>query len=487
MKQLGTLLPLLLIIPLVGLAQNSTDPLKEYNRSSLATLMVFHPEDEFCKDIAIVFDSIPVPDKFDDHIIPEARYIDFNAFYGLKKKNETYAFRSQDASQMELNEKLYGYLKHKHILLEGKYVGDKVRKNKDLARGLNKAKYGSSLSAEEVNLNAHAIEQLLNDNRYAQRMIAKWFNLHGHDINDAVFDMSLIQDRGYYNATDMDIAIAQRTERGLALLADAGEELIGNTYVIVNDMTYVTSEEKAQVGKLVGGVMLAVLGGLAGTDMSDAINALGDIADSFTGFNVKTHSYLYRLVWNDSIAYNFYTKHYTGKPDANKILAFLQDSISYRIEYVGHEFAFNDKAAFKSAVDRQDFIRYICTRSMDKNIAKLQKDYEDFKVKTPVSSVTDKGEILAKIGMKEDVNPNSSYQVIQRYVDEKTNRTRYRYIATVKPIRNMIWDNRYRLMEEDQEDQAVQETHFSKVSGGTILPGMLLVEGKYKNAEGSDN
>ena len=47
MQKLGALLTLSIIIPLAGLAQNSTDPLKEYNRSSLATMMVFHPEDEY--------------------------------------------------------------------------------------------------------------------------------------------------------------------------------------------------------------------------------------------------------------------------------------------------------------------------------------------------------------------------------------------------------------------------------------------------------
>ncbi|MBR4482444.1 MAG: hypothetical protein IKS58_00540, partial [Paludibacteraceae bacterium] len=41
--------------------------LQKYRRSSLATMMVYHPEDEFGKDIREAYEKIPVPDKYDDH------------------------------------------------------------------------------------------------------------------------------------------------------------------------------------------------------------------------------------------------------------------------------------------------------------------------------------------------------------------------------------------------------------------------------------
>ena len=47
-----------------------------YRRNSLATMLVFHPEDEFGEEIYKAFDSLPIPDKYDDHTIEGARVIE---------------------------------------------------------------------------------------------------------------------------------------------------------------------------------------------------------------------------------------------------------------------------------------------------------------------------------------------------------------------------------------------------------------------------
>ena len=122
---------------------------------------------------------------------------------------------------------------------------------------------------------------------------------------------------------------------------------------------------------------------------------------------------------------------------------------------------------------------------MDKNIVALGKQYEDFKVKTPVYQVLDNGKgrvegYAAKIGMKEGVNENSKFQVIQRVLDPETGKTTYKYIATVKPKKGQIWDNRYNAVTEQADGATLPYTTFTKVSGGEILPGMLLIEGKYR-------
>jgi hypothetical protein len=75
----------------------------------------------------------------------------------------------------------------------------------------------------------------------AKAMVAKWFN---RDKNGC-FNMQLIGERGKYDATEMDLAVAQSSKRGVALLADAGEELIKNTFLIVNDFDYVNKEDLA--------------------------------------------------------------------------------------------------------------------------------------------------------------------------------------------------------------------------------------------------
>ncbi len=411
-----------------------------YRRNSLASVLVYHPEDEFGPEIYKAFDSLPIPDKYDDHTITGARVID-----------------NKDISGVQRNQ-----------------------------NGYYKATYGHALTAAEIQKNALHTERLLNDAGIAKKMVAKWFGFSGETVEDATFNTELIQSRGQYNANDIDIALALQTTRGLVALSDAGEELLHNTFVLVNDITYVTAEQEAAAAKLalgvIGGILDGLTGGSGGREMA---KTAGAIADSFTGFNVKTHSYLYQLDWNDSVAAVFYQFHYTDKPDPAKVQAFLNDNSTYRLKYVAHEYEFDKKSVLKGQYTRTELVRTICARSMDKNIVALAKQYEDFKVKTPVYSVltNERGKIegyAAKIGMKEGINENSKFQVVQRIQDPNTGKTTYKYIATVKPKKGLVWDNRYNAVLEKADGATLPYTTFVKTAGGEILPGMLLIEGKYR-------
>ena len=414
-----------------------------YRRNSLATMLVYHPEDEFGFEIYKAFDSLPIPDKYDDHTISGARVIDNSTVSGLQRKES----------------------------------------------GYYKATYGHQLTAAELRKNAQYTEDLLNQTEMAKKMVAKWFGFNGHTVSDATFNTALISSRGQYNASDVDVALAVQTTRGLASLSDAGEELLNNTFVLVNDITYVTAEQEAEAAKVamgvIGGIFDALTGGKSGQQMAQTA---GKIADSFTGFKVKTHSYLYQLEWNDSIAAIFYRYHYTGVPDSAKVQAFLDDKTTYRLKYVAHEYEFDKKSVLKGKYSRTELVRTICARSMDKNIVALAKQYEDFKVKTPVYQVltNSRGKIegyAAKIGMKEGISETSKFQVVQRIQDAETGKTRYKYIATVKPKKGEIWDNRYNAVLEEADGATLPYTTFVKTAGGEILPGMLLIEGKYRKIE----
>lgn len=427
-----------LVIALPLLAQ-SNDQALNYRRNALATMLVFHPEDEFGINIYEAFDSLPLPDKYDDQNIG-MRVIDNSQIVGVQR-NDT---------------------------------------------GFYKATYGHPLSTIEIQKNAIAIENLLNNAGIGKRLVARWFNFQGESLDDAFFDTRLIQERGQYNASDVDVAVALQTVRGVAALSDAGEELISQTFVLVNDITYVTAEQEAEVAKatlsVLGSIVDALFGGDTGKNLA---STAGAIADSFTGFKVKTHSYLYQLDWNDSIANIFYTTYYTATPDSAKIMAFMDDNSLFRVRYVAHEYEFDKKSTLKGQYERSELVKTICARSMDKNIVALAKQYEDFKVKTPVYSVLydDKGHIqgyAAKIGMKEGISDKSKFQVVQRVIDTKTEKTTYKYVATVKPIKGKVWDNRYNAVIEQGQGSDLSYTTFKKTSGGEILPGMLLIEGKYR-------
>ena len=447
---------MLLLVTAGAFAQS--DGQLSYRRNALAEAMIYHSEDTFGQNIREAFEVIPISDKYDDHNIG-IRIIDNDEIPNVRKKSH----------------------------------------------GLVKAQFGKSLNQEDVRLNGQMLERILNEADAGKLMVAKWFGwdleridslsedtLMAEELRDSLLldamkmNMRLIQQRGQYNASDLDVQLAGHTARGVAALADAGEELIGNTFILINDITYVTTEERAEVAKLtmniLGGVLDALTGGDGGKKMA---NTGGAIADMFTGFTVRTHSYLYQLEWNDSIAAVFYENYYTADGNIDKIAAFLDDSTTFRVKYVAHEYEYDGKAEVKGKYDRQELVKMICTRSIDKNIAALQLAYEDFKVKTPVYEIVtnDKGKVIgysAKIGMKEGVTEQSKFQVIERVIDPNTQQSTYRHVADLKPVKGEIWDNRYNAVIEKAVDSDLSATLFKKTGGGEILPGMLIIEGKYR-------
>lgn len=450
--------PIAMLLLLSAGAFAQTEGTLTYRRNALSEALVYHSEDTFGVYILEAFEAIPISDKYDDHSI------------GLR-------------------------------VIDNDYIPD-VRKR---SHGLVKAQYGKTLNKEDVRLNGEMLERILNENEVGKLMVAKWFGwdleaLEELDKNTTLpqeekdslmlevmrMNMSLIQQRGQYNASDLDVKLATHTARGIAALSDAGEELIGNTFMLINDITYVTTEERAAVAKttmnILGGVLDALTGGDDGRKLAETGGA---IADSFTGFTVRTHSYLYQLEWNDSIAAIFYNNYYTSDGDREKIAAFLDDSTSFRVKYVAHEYEYDGKAELKGKYERHEIVKTVCTRSIDKNIAALQLAYEDFKVKTPVYEIVtnDKGKVIgysAKVGMKEGITEQSKFQVIQRVIDPNTGISTYKHIADLKPVKGQIWDNRYNAVLEQSKDAELNATLFKKTGGGEILPGMLIIEGKYK-------
>lgn len=414
--------------------------LNEYKRSSLTSLMVYHPEDTFANEIYNAYISNPFPDKFNNHNI-SATYMSF-------------------AEVMD-----------------------------DQGNGLYKEKYGNILKKEEIEYNGKVLESYLNRMKIPMLMVAKWFNLHGNDSTGYAFDMSLVHERGFYDATLLDVEKAMQTVRGTRILADAGEELIGNTYVLVNDMTYITAEERARMAVAVGGLVdeiLKIFGFELGLE-----KIIEKYAKMFSGFTVKNHSYLLRLVWNDSIASKFYNDYYTETWDSTKIVSFLADTTTFRLEYVAHELEFGAKTTLKGKYEREYLAKMLTARSIDKNIAALQKQYEDFKVKTPITEVlyNDKGKIIgyaAQIGTKEGIDKKSKFEVVRESFNPETGQTEYKRVATLK-VKGDVWNNEYMATELAAEDQGegtdLKYTVLKKASGGDVYPGMLIIEGKYKKAK----
>ena len=413
-------------------AQEKGQAYKEYSRSSIASLNIYHPEDSMGQTIFDAFMSIPVPDKFDDHNV-NVKYITDSDITGARK-----------------------------------------RKN-----GLIKAKLGKILSKKDVEKNANALLTFMNNNDLATYYVAKWFNLHGDSTTDATFNMELVADRGYYNASEIDVKVAQQSARGMALLADAGEELIKNTYVLVNDITYIPEEERAMVRKATVGVLVAILDAVLYGDKAGAMTeGYMKFEDSRTGFALKNHSYLFKLKWDDEVAAKFYSDYYTDEPNEEKILAFFNDTTTFKLEYVGHVFDRDVETGTKGNVNHKRMMEILVTRSIDKNVASLQKEHEEFRVKEPIFEIlyNKKGKCIgyaAKIGEKEGIESGSKFEILQRKFDEETGKTTYRRIGTTKATK--IWNNKFGAADLGEKGTEDGYTTFKKISA-EVLPGMLIRE-----------
>lgn len=320
------------------------------------------------------------------------------------------------------------------------------------------------------------ITDFLERNKIASRLVAKWFN---RDHTTGICDMELVKERGLYDATEFDRQMAERSARGKAMLEDAGEELIGHTFVLVNDIRYI---DKAQRSAIWGSV-LAGLGGVAGASLGNAnlgrsvsnlSQSVGNMVETIKGFKVKINTFLYQLVWDDETAAVFYEKQYTDVADDTKRDAFEQARGSYRLKYVGKVESKGSTTSFMGVnLDKPEvMVRKACQRAIDENIVDLQTEFEDFRTSTPILTSEP---ITASIGMKEGVSAKSKFEVLER-IENEDGTYSYKRVGVVAPIENQIWDNRYMAVEEGAKGAMLGKTTFKKVSGSTPVAGMLIRE-----------
>lgn len=308
------------------------------------------------------------------------------------------------------------------------------------------------------------IDMLLRDNAIGRRLVAKWFN----QDKAGTFNVNQILQKGYYNVNASDIMTAlysHKTQEGV--IYDAGEELIGETYVLVNDIQY-GDKRKNRDKRVAGATALGAIP-FVGYGLMIGGAAMGQ---TYSGFNVTVTSYLYRLNWTKEISDGFYNAYYTSTPDANKKEAFKNQKSLFTLTYIGSQTVHSSNSNFKGVNDRESQIRLVCTRAIDKTIAQLQKEHPEFRVRTPLLS---SNPITAHIGVREDVTENSKFEVLE--VGETADgRTTYKRVAVIKPKKGKIWDNRYMAEFEEHKGGMLKSTEFELLSGSISKTACLIRE-----------
>lgn len=434
------LLVCLLALSFTASAQRQLDTLTKYHRSSLYTVLIKHSQLPYGESIDSAFMAMPMPDKFNNH------NLDNRSFESSAKK---------------------------------------VKK--------------SAKSDKKDKVNFEDINNFFSREAIAKALISKWFN---RDASTGICNMDLISERGYYDASQLDIRLAEQSIRGKAQLADMGDKLIGNTFVLINDITFIDNGEVSS-GVATGlRVFGALVGAIVGVDVSDLTEATAAAVDNIDGFRVNITSYLYRLAWNEELLWDFYSRFYADHTYSEEQRIAARDLFNsiqgsdpiFHLEYVGKTTtsAANLSSKYFAEQPKSEQMLKVCTRAIDKSIVELQREYEDFKVNVPIYRINEDGTVDIQIGLKEGVNEKSEYDVLIP-VEDEMGRVTYTKVGQVRPVKGQIWDNRFGAMEDamalatDKDAKAdddaeggnayLNATTFKATSGAhRIVPGCVVRE-----------
>ena len=347
-------------------------------------------------------------------------------------------------------------------------VPDKFNDHNLSVKVVNMDKKLSNAGSQKEN---PAITEFLQNNKVASRLVGRWFN---RDYFTGQCDMELVKERGLYNATEFDKQLAARSARGMAMLQDAGEDLIGNTFVLVNDIRYVDKNKGAKTASSILKVLGTVAAVATGTNIDDLTDNLGDMVETIKGFKVKINTFLYKLEWTDDQAALFYQEQYAAKPDATKKTNFDAARGNYKLKYVGKVESSGGTTSFLGINEDEPImmVRKACQRAIDENVVDLQRNYEEFRTKSALVSVEP---LTAYVGMKEGVTAKSKFEVLE-VVEMENGTHKYNRVGVIEPIESLIWDNRFMAVEEGAKGATLGCTTFRKVSGKEFSKGMLIRE-----------
>ena len=312
------------------------------------------------------------------------------------------------------------------------------------------------------------IEHYLKKTDLARKIVARWFNIR----EDGNFDMNYVGNMGVYDVSELDKALSAKTVRESSLLKDAGMELVNKTFVTFSKLFYLKNEPLA--------LMVKEAAKKKANEQDNEAKKLSMIASAEAayqkgkeGYSVWTTTWLYRLVWNDSVQDVFF-----GQIWGNKT-AFDTTGL-FKLELVGTSAARSlVTAELRGHLKEGDYIRRATHRNIDAIYASLQRKYETFRPMIPVTAVDP---IRARVGLKESIEQGSRFEVLEMRLNRGTNRTEYKRIGVATVNKSQaVWDNRFYLEGEQKEVQSDKDGNplppvdITAFTGAKkTKPGMLL-------------
>jgi hypothetical protein len=186
---------------------------------------------------------------------------------------------------------------------------------------------------------------------------------------------------------------------------------------------------------------------------------------------------LFKLNWDEETENKFLTEYWNQ--DFNK----LASSNDFTLKYMGYVES-NGCGYPLPGKENEDknILSMALYDAIDNGVAKLQKEYEDFKIKVPLIEVNGK-DATAFIGLKEGLEKNTKFEVLERVYNEKTNTFRYKKVGNLKIDKSRVWENREMIEGIRRSEPSVKpnpnvdRTYLLGVNG-SMAPGMLIRQTK---------
>jgi len=312
------------------------------------------------------------------------------------------------------------------------------------------------------------IDKIIKEQGLAKKCVSSWFNRAA----DGKLSFDLVASRGMYSASEMDKAVADNSSVGMSAIADAGIELLKNTFVTFTKMDFVENEPivRAIRDQAILEIQKNITIPIAQQKAIELANKAYEKGKE--GYSLWSKTWLYQLNWNDSIQSVMFQQLWND-PKA------YESSDLFSLNFVGVQYNTSLVTfSLKETRTQEQIINLALVRNIDKAFAELQKENDVFKPKVPVLT---SDPITAQIGMKEGLEGGEKFDVFEMTMNPKTGLTEYKNVGEVTVDKKLVWDNRYTDgqvvidAESGDEANAAAKLNATTFKGSKkIQPGMLL-------------
>jgi hypothetical protein len=413
----------------------------KYRRSNLTMVLVEDNDLGKSKDMVInAYNSNPFPDKYNQHIIQDKKF-------------------STDLIKLSISDyKNAGF--YNDTL---KTPLDFIKAAKRPFNPITKLNAEGTLGVVEPSkpelINMY-IDKYIKEKKVAKQIAATWFNRKPNGD----MDWELLKERAMYSATADEEKSGTKQNLVDRLIKDV--DIIGNSYVVFNKMEFYANEPVARlIRDAAKNEANKQLAGKPAFLLEKALSGIDKVYETTKeGYTVKCNTYLYQLDWNEQIAKTVNNLFFNNNNLADRAKIWDTTNI-FNLKFVGKTTVFSI-VTFKLGEKRteEQIITLQVKRTMDNALAKLQKEYVQFRPVSPIASVNP---LTAKIGLKEGLEPGQKFELLKIEFDE-FNIPKYKNFGSVTVDKKApIWDNRQGAEPQlDAQGNPIPEVPFTTFKGG---------------------